>query len=109
MKGMTLRHIGRNLLGAPWRRGTHHSLAGRLLLLASLCRLLPACGDLEDVCSNESDCSYTTGSGGPDCESLSLSECSGASHCSVESTCSTRCSGPSCDDACDLVSRCTSN
>jgi hypothetical protein len=109
MRGMNLRLIGRSLLGAPRRSRPYHSLAGRLGLLAGLCRLLPACGDVDDVCSNESDCSYTTGSGGPECESLTLSECGTANHCSVESACHPRCSGPSCDDACDVVSRCVPN
>jgi hypothetical protein len=106
---MTLRLFCRNSLGTPRRSSPYHSLAGHLWLLASLCRLLPACGDLDDVCSNESDCSYTTGSGGPECENLNVSECSVANHCSVESECRPRCSGLSCDDSCDLVSRCISN
>jgi hypothetical protein len=85
-----------------------HSPAAPLWLLASLCRLLTACSDVDDACSNESDCSYySEGSrDSSECESLNVSECSLASHCSVESTCRPRCSGPSCDDSCEVVSRC---
>jgi len=89
-------------------RGTKLRL--NLWLLASLCGLLPACSDVDDVCSSDADCIYTTGSGeSPECESLNLSECGAATHCSVDSACRPRCSGPSCDDSCEVVSRCISN
>lgn len=99
----------RRPLGAPERRVSYRSLAGHLGLLASLC-LLPACSDGDEVCASESDCIYTTGWGeSPACESLNLSECGSADHCSVESACRPHCSGPSCDGSCDVVSRCVSN
>jgi len=99
----------RSPLGAARRSRAFRSLAGRLALLASLCRLLPACGDV-DACTSDADCIYQTGSGSsPRCESLSLGECDGVDHCSVESVCRSRCSGSSCDGSCDVVSRCIAN